>query len=180
MLRIYVTFPESRTIRAIGELRHNYPYAAALLSYVVVERVLKRYALNHWKDPSLAGARVPNKIKRHGGKQLRHLSTLTRRQRLDQVLCEMTLGQVETLLARPQSEKSATDRNEVMHSNLYLKEESTLSRPAQQAKNQARFDKALRHLRRALVQFANLTIVNKNGVLVAQPNMRLKLPGAHK
>ena len=128
-------FRESRTIKAIGELRASFPYAAALLSYVVVERVLKRYALDHWSDPLLARAKIPGRVKPYGGKALSQLGHLTRTQRLHGILCEMTFGEIETLLRRPESERSASDRNEVVHSNLYLKAESTLPKSKQQALN---------------------------------------------
>ncbi|UCG86746.1 MAG: hypothetical protein JSW71_23100 [Gemmatimonadota bacterium] len=172
-------FREARTIKAIGELRHAYPYAAALLSYVVVERVLKRYVLNHWTDPSLAAAKLPPTLKPHGGKRLGQLHDLTRRQRLHDVLCEMTLGQVENLLGRPKSKRSGTDRNEVVHSNLYLKGESTLSKARQTAKNKARFDRALAHLRRALHEYEDLALVEKKGKLSAQPNKRMDQSSAY-
>jgi hypothetical protein len=161
-------FRESRTIKAIGELRGSYPYAAALLSYVVVERVVKRYALDHWTDPALAKAHIPPKVKSHGRKPLSQLRHLTRSQRLHEVLSEMTLGDVEALLRRPEAERSASDRNEVMHSNLYLKAESTLPKFEQQALNRTRFAKAFSHLKRALDQFAGLAIVERKGALVAR------------
>ena len=170
-------FPEARTITAISTLRHSYPYAASLLSYVVVERVLKRYVLDHWKDASYGDWTIPSKIKRHGGKTTRELSRLNRKQRLAQVICRLTLGDVEDLLGRPHRELSASDRNEVMHSNLYLKEESKLSRARQQAKNDARLAKALEHLGRAMEQFTEYTLVESDGSLSAQPNTRLKLAG---
>jgi hypothetical protein len=160
-------FPDHRTIKAIGELRATYPYAAALLSYVVVERVLKRYALGRRKDSSLAHARIPRnrKLKAHAGKELRELHGLTANRFLHEVLCEMTLGEVETLLGRPQADRSAPDRNEVMHSNLYLKKESRLSRAEQTIRNRTRFDRAFSHLRRALEQFDNSAIVDNKGAL---------------
>jgi len=158
-------FRESRTIKAIGELRASFPYAAALLSYVVVERVLKRYALDHWSDPLLARAKIPGRVKPYGGKALSQLGHLTRTQRLHGILCEMTLGEIETLLRRPESERSASDRNEVVHSNLYLKAESTLPKSKQQALNTARFARAFSHLTRALDQFAGFAIVERRGGL---------------
>jgi hypothetical protein len=159
-------FREAHTIKAIGELRQIYPYAAALLCYVVVERVLKHYVLNHWNDSSLASAKVPQRIKTHGGKQLAQLRHLTRRQRLHGVLCEMTLGQIETLLGRSKSDRSATDRNEVVHSNLYLKREATLTQVKRKTKNEARFIKAFSHLCRALDQYEALAIIERKGRLL--------------
>lgn len=165
-------FRDARTVRAIGELRGSYPYAAALLSYVVVERVLKRSALAHWQDHSLAQRAIPTKIQKHGGKELQELQHLTERQRLHEVLSKMTLGEVEVLLCRSEKDKCGSDRNEIMHSDLYLKNESTLSRAKQVQKNKARFDLALTHLRLVLEHFEGLAIVEKNGVLATQPHAR--------
>ena len=86
---------------------------------------------------------------------------------MNDVVCRLTLGQIETLIGRPALETSANDRNEVMHSNLYLTQEARLGRAKRLARNQARLAKALQHLRLALQQFAGRTLVERDGELRA-------------
>ena len=173
-------FSERNTVKAIGELRRAYPYAAALLSYVVVERVLKRYAARNWTNPAFAAFTIPKKVKVHGGKAVRDLYHLTPKERLDDILCELTLGEVEQLLGRPEHEKCAGARNDLVHSKLYLKAESGLLRPAQGEQNRNRFLVALDHLRSAAEMCEGFSIVDRKSALTAQPNQRLKLAGASK
>ena len=168
-------FREARTISAISVLRHAFPYAASLLSYVVVERVLKRYLVDHWRDQQLATRRLPDqaKLKGHRGKCLKELRSLNKARRMKEVVSRLTLGDVEALLRRPSAHQSAKDRNEAIHSNLYLREEARLSRAKQQAKNEARFANAKRHLARAMRRYAGYKLVDVDGVLMAQPNKRM-------
>ena len=55
----------------------------------------------------------------------------------------------------------------------YLREEARLSRAKQQAKNEARFANAKRHLARAMRRYAGYKLVDVDGVLMAQPNKRM-------
>lgn len=131
-----VAFREVPTLDAISQLRGKYPYAAALLTYVLVERLLKVYVLEHRKDPKYACVSTPRKksLGRHKEKSLAALASLSDDKFLNNVLCRMTLGEVEEMLNLSRNERSAKDRNEAMHSNLYLREEADLSHFARQDK----------------------------------------------
>lgn len=161
-------FDEASSIGAIDQLRSSFPYAAALLCYVVVERVLKSYVLKRRGDAKYADTKLPRKkmLDSHGGKTLREVSELTSEQFLDRILTRLTLGEVEQLLARPEGDKSAHGRNEAMHSNLYLTSEVRLSRDERSAKNEARYEPALNHLKRALDCYANWSLVERDGKLL--------------
>lgn len=164
-------FRDARTISAISVLRHDFPYAATLLAYVVTERILKRYVADHWRDRALRGIRVPlkkKKTKQHAGRTLDELRHLTKSQRLEEVLCHLTLGEVEALLDRPENDRCTKRRNDVMHSNLYLTRESRWGRARQQAKNEARFAAARADLALALSQFTDDRLVEVDDVLTVQ------------
>lgn len=158
-------FREARTITAIGALRVAYPYAAALLCYVLVERILKHYVIDHWRDPLLRASIIPSKIGKYGGLQLSSLGGLKRKDRLDKILCKMTMRQVEEFLARDAKRRCWRDRNEIVHSNIYLREAAVLDVSQQTARNQARFTKALAHLCHALEDYQAITLVEGEGSL---------------
>jgi hypothetical protein len=67
-----VALREAPTLNAIRRLRRKYPYAAALLTYVLVERLLKGCVLEHRKDRKYARVCTPTKksLGRHKGKCL--------------------------------------------------------------------------------------------------------------
>jgi len=169
-----VAFREAPTLKAINRLRGKYPYAAALLTYVLLERVLKRFVLEHRGDAKYGRALTPSRrsLASHAAKPLADLVTLSNAKFVSDVLCRMTLGDVEEMLKVPLKERSAADRNEVMHSNLYFAAEADLNRADRQAKNKDRLRRALDHLGRVLDRFTDYRLVEKNGRarLVVQPN----------
>jgi hypothetical protein len=170
-----VVFRETSTLSAISQLRRKYPYAAALLAYVLVERLIKGYTLEHRKDAKYALVSTPSKnsLRQHKGKSLASLVMLSDDEFVKDVLCHITLGDVEEMLKLPQRRRSAADRNEVMHSNLYLKEETKLNRSDRHDKNIARFNRALKHLRWAIYRYTGGRLVEgKSSLLLAQPNSR--------
>ena len=94
---------------------------------------------------------------------------LTKQQRLNEVICRLTLGDVEAVLKRPAQHHCAASRNEAMHSNLYLKHESRISHSRQQAQNEIRFAVAHTHLARAMRQFSDYRLGSVDDVLIPQP-----------
>jgi hypothetical protein len=83
----------------------------------------------------------------------------------------MTLGDVEEMLTLPPKGRSAADRNEAMHSNLYLRQEAALSRRHRHAKNIDRLVRARKHLRRVFRRCKGRRLLDQgSGRLVAQPS----------
>jgi hypothetical protein len=147
----------------------------------MIERLLKGYVLEHRKDHQLAALRIPAKniLGKHKGKNLAALSSLSDGQFVEEVLCRMSLGDVEQMLKVPEKQGVATDRNDTMHSNLYLSAEATLPRPERIAKNRRRLKRALNHLQRVFRRYTGLKLVKQdNGRLVVRPNSTVQRAGA--
>jgi hypothetical protein len=163
-------FPEAPTLEAISQLRRKYPYAAILLTYVVIERILKIHLVtvrHRWCFLSKKLTRGP-----HKGKSLAAVVGLRNSAFVKDVLCHMTLGDVEDVLSLPHSARSAKHRNDAMHSNLYLSGEAGLTYIGRCRKNSARFKKAVTHLRYVIDNFTSYRLHEKrNGELIAQPNL---------
>jgi hypothetical protein len=162
-------FPEAPTLEAISQLRRKYPYAAILLTYVVIERILKVHlvTVRHRWYSSKKLTRGP-----HKGKSLAAVVGLRNGAFVKDVLCHMTLGDVEDALNLPPSARSAKHRNDAMHSNVYLSGEAGLTGIGRHRKNSARFKEAVTHLRYVVDNFTSYRLHQKrNGELIAQPNL---------
>jgi len=176
-----VMFREAPTLHAINQLRRHYPYSAALLTYVVVERLLKDYLLMNRRDPKHAARFQGKKMSRgpHKGKTVAVLVSLPDGEFLRTALCHMTLGEVEEVLNLAQSARSSGHRNEAMHSNLYLSSEAALTYPRRHKKNAGRLKKAVNHLRYVVDHFTDHRLLQKrSGKLVAQPNQPMQPAGS--
>lgn len=85
-----VAFPEAPTLDAISQLRREYPYAAVLLTYVAIERILKSHLVTARQDlsfPKKEMTRGP-----HKGKSLAAVVSLRNSAFLKGVVCHMTRG----------------------------------------------------------------------------------------
>lgn len=95
------------------------------------------------------------------------------------VVCHMTLGDVEDAVKLAQSARSSEHRNEVMHSNLYLSGEARLTPIGRRRKNFARLKLALAHLRHVVDNLTDHRLIEKrNGELLAQPNIPIQPTGS--
>lgn len=167
-------FPEAPTLKAISQLRRKYPYAAALLTYVAIERILKGYLVTVGRDSSFTQKKLTRGP--HKGKSLAAVVTLRDSAFIKDVVCHMTLGDVEEALNLPHNKRSANHRNDAMHSNLYLSGEARLTHIGRLRKNSSRFKEAVTHLRYAVDKFTSHRLLEKsNGELIAQPNLPIHL-----
>lgn len=170
-------FLEAPTLDAISQLRRKYPYAAALLTYVAIERILKIHLVSvrhHLSFPKKTLTRGP-----HKGKSLAAVVSLRNSAFLKDVVCHMTLGDVEDALNLPQSACIAKHRNDAMHSNLYLSGEARLTYIGRRRKNSARLKQAVAHLRYVVDNFTDHRLLEKrNGELIAQPNLPVGSAGS--
>ena len=166
-------FHEAPTLEAISQLRQKYPYAAALLTYVAIERILKVHfiSVRHCLSfPQKKLTRGP-----HKGKSIAAVASLPNSAFIKSVVCHMTLGDVEEALNLPHSARSAKHRNDAMHSNLYLSGEVRLTYLGRSRKNSARFKEAVAHLRYVVDSFTSHRLLEKrNGELIAQPTLPIQ------
>jgi hypothetical protein len=174
---INAAFPESPTLDAISQLRREYPYAAVLLTYVAIERILKSHLVTARQRLSF-----PKKMMNRGphkGKSLAAVVNLRDDAFLKDVVCYMTLGEVEEALTLPNNARTAKHRNDAMHSTLYLSGEARLTYRGCRRKNSARLKQAVAHLRYVVDHFTDHRVLEKrNGELIAQPNSPLQSAGS--
>ena len=140
--------PEENTIAAINKLKKSYPYAASLLVYVVIERQLKLYLLGHRNEKN----------------NFKNYCCQSDDEFIKNCLTNLTLGKLEKKLKIKC--EAATDRNNLMHSNLYLSGDKDLSDPERQNKNVKHFETAKTHLIRVFRDYCSIPIEEKEGLLV--------------
>lgn len=140
--------PEKNTIDAINKLKDDYPYAASLLVYVVIERQLKEYILKN----------------RNQIDNFKKNITESDNEFIKNVITKLTLEKVEKRLEITRG--PAKDRSDLMHSNLYLLKEKDLPDCERHNKNIQYFEKAKAHLIRIFKDYSDILIVEKEGQLV--------------
>jgi len=93
-------FDDKSTIEAIDRLREEYPYAAALLCYTVVERALKTRLIQEWQSPETSTITLPKKSKlcKNSGKRLDELDSPNRDDFFKSVVRRLSLGDLEAML----------------------------------------------------------------------------------
>jgi hypothetical protein len=170
-------FCEESTLKAITQLRRKYPYAAALLAYVAVERILKVHFLTNRHHLNLPAKKLTGGP--HKGESLAALASLRDGPFMRDVVCHMTLGNLEEALKLAQSARSSKHRNEVVHSNLYLSGEASMTPIGRRRKDLARLKQAVAHLRHAVDKFTSHRLLEKrNGDLLTQPNPAIQPTGS--
>ena len=157
-------FEDKSTIRAIDRLREEYPYAAALLCYTVVERVLKTRLIQEWESPELMMVHLPGKstLRENSGKRLKELTCPNRDDFFDSVVRKLTLGDLEAMFPN-HARNIAKDRNDLVHSNLYLRDEVGTDTTNTDRK---RYEMALEHLRYTIEMHTSFCVsIAKDGRL---------------
>lgn len=156
-----MTHEEEETIKAINDLKANYPYAAAMLCYVVIERQLKEYILKHRNDED-------REVTLFNGKKvkLKDYVNKSNQEFIGEVLTKLTLSQTEKSLDISTSEGAAKDRDDLMHSNLYILAEKQLSDAERHDKNKEHFERAKPHLIRTFRNFSDIQLAEEEGILV--------------
>ena len=113
---------EETTIHAINELSDSYPYAASMLTFVVIERELKEYILkNRHSDKILRSSRkIDNKT-------IRDLDLCSEDEFAAKFLRKLPLGDAEEIVGICASERPSTLRNDIMHSRRFTTGEKNLT-----------------------------------------------------
>jgi len=154
---------EENTIKAINKLKDCFPYAAGMLAYVVIERQLKEYILKH-RNGKLAAREVT--LTNHKKVKFEDYASKSDEEFINKVLTKMTLANTEKVLGIDPSNGAANDRNDMMHSNLYIVGERMLSEEERHRKNIEHFEKAKSHLIRTFKDFSDIPLDEKEGKLV--------------
>jgi hypothetical protein len=157
-------FPtEVRSLEAIKELEQEFPYAATLLIYVVIERCLKLYLLENRQN--LTDAEVD--LERCVGRKRQRLSDvrgLNDKSFIDNFLVNCPLGALETIYRIPGGRYSHS-RNGVFHSDLFLRHQVGSDDTSRNKANQEHLKEAKKHLIEASERYFHQKITDSNGLL---------------
>lgn len=155
---------EAPSLKAISSLESEFPYAATLLIYVVLERCLKLRLLKNRKmltEPEVAlnepvGPRKKLKLvdfKNHNDDTF-----------VERFLMKLTLSDLE-IIYKVSDKKYSTPRNKVFHSNFYVNYQLGQDYAFRDAANRQYLQAAKEHLIQASDQYFHQRIIVSNGVL---------------
>jgi hypothetical protein len=149
---------EVKTIEAINEINKLYPYAATLLVYALIERVLKQYIiryrgnkqrLDHDKELQKKGKVLILKdfINYNEDKFIKHY------------IKKIALGDIPSLVKKFKNPDFAKLRNDYMHSNIYLSEQHKKPDNIRHSENEKGFIKAAYQLESVLNTYSTIKVV---------------------
>lgn len=154
---------EKSTIKAINDIStRNYPFAASLLIYAIIERILKEYIIEHRKNRVLldyAFCKCPDEISLQ--KYCRH----KKQEFVKKFIKRITLGDAQKIVVNNGKRDYATARNDLMHSNSYLLEQKKYNKIKRHNINKQNYKTALSHLELAINTFSDFKIVVSNHVI---------------
>lgn len=157
--------PEKHSLEAISQLESEFPYAATLLVYVVLERCLKLYLFQNRKVLSSEKLDLDVEVKLVGKKakfnDFRDHDDAAFR---DKFLLECPLGSLEKIF-KIQDRKYSSSRNNVFHSNLYISDQITSDESTRDAENRKYLKTAKEHLIEASTLYFHQKIIESNGRL---------------
>jgi hypothetical protein len=148
---------EQRSLDAINKLEAEYPYAASMLAYLVLELFLKLHLLKYRKTLTDKEVEIDESLRK--AKDLDDTSFI------ESFLTRLPLGRLERVYRIPEKRYSK-DRNDVFHSNLYLANQLGNDYQSRVAQNRAYLETAKKHLVEASeLYFPQWRIVELKGQL---------------
>lgn len=135
---------EARSLEAVGKLEAEFPYAATLLVYVVLERCLKLRLLESRHTLTEKDVELDKPVGRKSQK-LRDFKDLEDSSFIREFLENCTLGALEIIYRVPKR-KYSDHRNEVFHSDLYMKEQLGKDEKSREERNRQYLQTAKEHL----------------------------------
>jgi len=154
---------EAHSLRAIGKLEAEFPYAATLLVYAVLERCLKLHLLQHRKTLIKMEVELETKVGRNKQKLI-DFRNLDDASFIQQFLVNCTLGALE-IIYKVQNKKYSDFRNKVFHSELYLNSQLRSEYQVRDRENRENLKIAKGHLVEASEMYFKKRVVELNGSL---------------
>lgn len=156
---------EESTLKAINVLSGKYPYAASLLCFVLIERELKDFLIRNRRSKPYVDSCVCVR-----GKCLRVGDYVedSDEQFVRKFILKVSLGRMEELLGITKNKPSEL-RNDLMHSNRYIKSERMLVHNRRRKINLQKFDKAKKLLIQTFKKYSDFDIVRKSKELKFVP-----------
>jgi len=155
---------EKTTIDALNNVSKKYPFAASLLAYAIIERILKEYIIKNRKNRSLVD-RSYCKWSRSGPINLGKYYKFKKDEFIRQFIKKIALRDAQTIVLADKPKDYATDRNNLMHSNSYLLEERKYTKTKRHKINIENYKKAINHLEFVINSFADFKIVRENDII---------------
>ena len=150
---------ERSTILAIQDISTRYPYAAALLVYVIVERILKEYIIKHRNTKSLLYYSFCKPSKSSASKiSLENCHKYDESKFTAKFIKKITLGDAQKIVLANKGNNYATARNNLVHSNLYLHKERKYSEAERGANDRKRYKNSREHLVFVMNEFSDLKL----------------------
>lgn len=155
--------PEAHSLKAIGKLEGEFPYAATLLVYAVLERCLKLHLLQYRNTLTQNEVDLEGKVGRKKQKlsDFRNLDDVSF---IRQFLVNCTLGAIEIIYRVP-NRKYSNFRNKVFHSELYFDDQLTSNYQSRDKANRKYLKTAKKHLVEASELYFQRKIIESNGSL---------------
>ena len=154
---------EARSLEAVGKLEAEFPYAATLLVYVVLERCLKLHLLQSRHTLTEKDVELAKPVGRKSQKVV-DFKNLDDACFIRQFLENCTLGALEIIYRVPER-KYSDHRNKVFHSDLYMKDQLGKDDKSREAMNRQYLETAKMHLIEASELYFRRRIIKSNGVL---------------
>jgi hypothetical protein len=156
---------EARSLEPIGKLEAEFPYAATLPVYVVLERCLKLHLLEDRKTLAPDEVALDKPVGRGRNKQkLIDVRDLGDASFIRRFLVTLTLHDVEGIYKIPDG-KYSKQGNKVFHSDLYLTDQLESDDASRGAANRKYLATAKEHLLEASERYLHRRIISSNGVL---------------
>src|SRR5688572_1526591 len=124
-MKMRIRIKEKPTIQALNEISLQYPFAAALLAYAIVERVLKEYIIKNRKNRSFVDYSYCKPSNKPSNRKI-SLQNYHRCKKEDFIklfIRRIALGDAQKIVIANDNRDYATARNVLMHSNSYLLEQ---------------------------------------------------------
>jgi hypothetical protein len=160
---------DKRTIDAINKIyNYRYPFAASLLAYAIIERILKEYIIKHRKNRSLVDYSYC-KCSHSGQLSLKKCYKYKKIEFIRNFIKRITLGDAERIVIKNKNKIYSKGRNDLMHSNSYLLEEKKLTETERRDINDQNYKKAIGHLKFVVNNFSDFKVkINKSGISVSK------------
>jgi len=154
---------DKSTIKALNEISAKYPFAASLLVYAIIERILKEYIIKNRKKRSLLDysyCKCPSQI------SLQNYHRFKKEDFVKRFIKRITLGDAQRIVLTNGKRDYATARNDLIHSNSYLLEQRKYKKTKRHDINKQSYKTAIQHLNFVINTFSNFNIVLKDQVIV--------------
>lgn len=155
---------EKGTIDALNNISKKYPFAASLLAYAIIERILKEYIIKNRKNRLLVDYSY-SKCSRSGPISLGNYYKSKKDEFIKKFIKQIALGDAQVIVIANNKRNYAKDRNDLMHSNSYLLEQRKYTKTKRRNINIQNYRKAIDHLEFVINSFADFKITVKNNII---------------